>query len=150
MVDQEHVDDKIEKPQDKPEPAPPDLGTGLKGDGPADGFGVGSGNGNGNQIGGTGGGGGKWGWYASQVQSRISDALKHNPRTRSASMRVQVRVWPDSTGRITRVQLSDSTGDAAVDEALKNEVLTGLQLQEPPPTGMPMPIVLRLTAKRPN
>ena len=28
---------------------------------------------------------------------------------------------------------------------IKGEVLTGLQLQEPPPAGMPLPIVMRLT-----
>jgi periplasmic protein TonB len=37
-----------------------------------------------------------------------------------------------------------------MDEAIKTEVLTGLQLQQPPPPDMPMPMLLRLTARRPN
>ena len=44
----------------------------------------------------------RWTAYAGQVQSRISDALRNNARTRKASARITVRVWVDSTGRITR------------------------------------------------
>src|SRR5690606_26438677 len=96
-------------------------------------------------------GGSQYGWYAGQVQSRIADAMRKNRRTRNASIRgMQVRVWPDSTGRIAKVQLTGSAGDPATDAALESEVLQGLQLQEPPPAGMRMPIVLRLNARRPN
>ena len=34
--------------------------------------------------------------------------------------------------------------------AIKDEVLAGLQLREPPPEDMPVPIVMRLNARRPN
>lgn len=78
------------------------------------------------------------------------EALGKNRRTRSASLSVKVRIWADATGRITRASLSGSTGDPATDKAIENEILTGLQLQEPPPDDMPMPIVMRITAKRPN
>jgi len=105
-----------------------------------------SGGGNGD----GGGGGTRWGWYAGQVQARVKDALQKNPHTRSAAFRVEVRIWPDTTGRVTRVQLVGSTGHSAVDAAIKEEVLTGLQFQEPPPADMPLPIVMRLTARRPN
>ncbi len=138
---------KEDQPKDEPPKDEPPLGTGIKGDGP-DNFGLGSGTGNG-RIGG-GGDGSKWGWYASQVQSRIQQALQQNRKTRSASMTVNVRVWPDATGRISRAQLAGSTGDIALDAALRDEVLTGLQLQEPPPAGMPAPITLRVAARRPH
>jgi TonB family protein len=92
----------------------------------------------------------KWGWYASQVQARISEELRKNPRTRKADGRFEVRIWPDpTTGRITRAKLGSSTGDAALDQAII-ETLQGTQLQQPPPEGMPLPIVLRVTARRPN
>jgi TonB family protein len=144
---------KIEEPmikEDQPKEAPPKdeppLGTGIKGPG-GDNFGLGSGSGNG-RIG--GGDGSKWGWYASQVQSRIQQALQQNRKTRTASMSVNVRVWADPNGRISRAQLAGSTGDPSLDNALRDEVLTGLQLPEPPPAGMPAPITLRVTAKRPH
>jgi hypothetical protein len=56
----------------------------------------------------------------------------------------------DNTGRITKVGLSKSTGDPAVDAAIKNEALADISLSEPPPAGMPMPIVMHFSAKRPN
>lgn len=147
---------RMEQPmikEDQPKAAPPKdeppLGTGIKGSGPGDAFGLGSQSGNG-RIGGTEGSGSKWGWYASQVQSRIQQAMQQNHKTRSASLSVNVRVWPDSGGRITRAQLASSTGDSTLDSAIRDEILTGLQLQEPPPPGMPTPITLRVAARRPR
>ena len=151
MVEQAPVaaeEKKTEAPK-APDPAPAPLGTGLKGDGPGlSGLG-GSGNGGGVFGGGGGGGGGsKWGFFASQVQSRVAQALKANKTTKSASLKVKVRIWADSTGRVSRAKLDDTTGDRNLDSAL-NEVLNGLQLSGPPPQGMPMPIVMRVTALRP-
>lgn len=92
----------------------------------------------------------KWGFYANQVQSSITSALKRNPKTRKASMQIDVKIWADSAGRITRVTLGSSTGDPALDAIIRDQVLTGLQLSQPPPEGMPMPINLRVKAQRPN
>ena len=151
MVEQMPVDANEEKPDDTA-PAPvADLGTSITGPGGSDAFGL-SGNRGGGGLG-TGGSrssGSRWGWYAAQVQTTIGDALRKNSRTREASFRIEVRVWPDLTGRIARAQVVGTTGEAAVDAAIKAEVLTGLQLKEPPPADMPLPIVMRLTARRPN
>ena len=65
-------------------------------------------------------------------------------------MTLQVRVWPDANGRITRAQLVGSSGNSAVDQAIKNQVLSGLQLPQAPPADMPTPIVLRITARKPG
>jgi len=152
--EQAQAEKPADKPVDKPKPLekPPEgLGTNIKGNGPGM-AGLGS-SGNG-MIGGTGsgpgGGGSRWGWYAGQVQNRIADALRRNGHTSSAVLNIQVRVWPDASGHIGRAQLVGSTGDKGLDDAIKNEVLTGLQLQEPPPPDMPMPIILRINARRPN
>lgn len=145
QAEEKPVDEKPEPP--KPEEPPP-LGTNIKGNGNPDGFGL-SGNGNGGGLGGGGKGGTRFGWYAGQVQGKIAEALRNNRKTKSASMNIKIRVWPDSSGRITRVTLEGSTGDPKVDAAIKNEILNGLQLQ-PPPQDMPLPIVMRVNAKRPN
>ena len=92
----------------------------------------------------------KWSAYATTAQTRIMDELRRNPKTRKAALRVDVRIWPDSTGRIARANLASSTGDASLDAAIRDEVLSGLQLPQPPPEGMPTPIVMRVTARRPN
>ena len=144
---------KMEQPmikEEQPKEAPPrneSLGTGIKGDGP-DSFGLSDKPGNGS-IGGDRGKGTKWSWYASHVQSRVQQALQRNRKTRSANMSVSVRVWPDANGRINRAQLANSTGDLGLDAAIRDEVLTGLQLNQPPPADMPAPITLRLAARRP-
>ena len=140
--------DEAPKSHDK---APGPLGLNAKGEGAGDAFGlVGKPGGNGLLGDGDGGGGTRWGWYASEVQATIEEALRNNPHTRDASLRVQIKIWPDKNGRIARVDMDGSTGDPTLDSAIKNEVLNGLQLQEPPPADMPLPIVLRLTAQRPN
>lgn len=151
MVDQEPVAEDEPPPEDAPPEAPPseDLGTGITGGNGPD-MGLSGGGGGGNRIGGSGrrGGGSKFGWYAAKVQSSIAEALRKNPSTRNATMSLQVRVWPDSNGRITRAQLVGTSGNSAVDQAIKNQVLTGLQLPQAPPADMPTPIVLRLTARK--
>lgn len=151
MIEQAPVEDEP-KPEPKPVDEAPALSTGIKGDGPSNGFSLGTRDGGRGGTGlGGGRGGGKWDGYARQVQLRIADALRKNRKTRSAQVsNLQFRIWPDSTGRITRAKLAKSTGDPALDAAIENEVLTGLQLQEPPPQGMPSPIVLRWSARRPN
>lgn len=155
MIEQTPVAEEEPKPE-PPQPAddpPPDLGTNIQGNGPADGFGLsgnrGTGGGTGKGLGGSGTkSSSRWGWYAAKVQSSIGDALRRNPRTREAIINSKVRVWPDSTGRITRAKLETSTGDAAMDASII-QTLTGIQLSEAPPADLPSPILLRLAARRP-
>lgn len=140
-------------PDAPPEPAADDtaMGSNIQGDGPPDGFGL-VGKGGGGMIGGQGPGGGgqgtKFGWYAGQVQSRVAQALRAHRKTRSAVMDLKVKVWADASGRISRATLAGSTGDGELDRAIAQEILTGLQLSEPPPNDMPMPIVMKISARR--
>jgi len=150
MVEQAPVETP-DKPKEAPvkNDEPPALGTNLKGPGPGmSGLG-GTGNG-----GGTGTGGGRNGnaisHFAGVVQRNIQKAIENNRKTRKASMQVTVKIWPDETGRITRAVVSGTSGDRDVDLALQNEVLTGLRLEEPPPKGLPRPVVMRLSATRPK
>ena len=150
MIQQEPVADDEPPPDNSPPTVAPteDLTTGIAGNGPD--MGIGRGNGRNGQIGGAKrrGGGSKFGWYAAKVQTSIAEALRRNPATKSGSMSLQVRIWPDSNGRITRAQLVGTTGNATTDQAIKDQVLTGLQLPEAPPADMPTPIVLRITARK--
>ncbi len=151
MVEQTPVDANEQKPDESPSSPTPDLGTSITGSGGADAFGLGSNRASdGAGVGGKRGSGSRFGWYAAQVQATVSDSLRNHPKTRLASFQIEVRLWPDLTGRITRAKLVGSTGNASMDEAIKTEVLAGLQLREPPPADLPLPIVLRLNARRPN
>ncbi len=154
MAEQEFKEDKpLEKPKDEPvkdaknnEPPGP-LSLDAKATGPGDLFNLGGKLG-GNPYGG-GGGGSRFGWYASIVQSQIEAALRGNARTRNSVMQIRVRLWADGSGRISRVELSSSTGDAELDAIIRNQVLGSLMLREPPPKDMPMPMITRVTARRP-
>ncbi|MDB6151939.1 MAG: hypothetical protein JWL90_392 [Chthoniobacteraceae bacterium] len=145
----------VEKPEDKPE-APkadeaPALGTGIKGNGPADGFGLGgSGGGGGGRFGSGSSRGSKYGAYAYKVQNRISNVMRANSKTRNASFQGEVRIWADAGGQITRAQFIGDASDSSVSNAIKNEVLVGQRLDEPPPPEMKMPIVMRVNAQRPK
>lgn len=157
MIMQDPVNAMEFKSDETPSVAPaadetPGVGTSIQGDGPADAFGLRGRNSFGNFVGsakteqrttGT-----RWGWYAGQVQQAISRALQDHKSTRTADFRVEAKIWADQAGRITRARLDGSTGNVALDKAIADDVLTGLVLQESPPDGMPMPIVLRLTARR--
>ncbi len=154
MVEQEIKQDKpIEKPKDEPikdaknDQPPGPLSLDAKPQGPGDLFQLG-GHPGGSPYG--GGGGSRWGWYASIVQSQVEAALRANDKTRNAVMAVEIRLWADSAGRVNRVQLSPSTGDPALDAIMRDDVLGGLVLREPPPKDMPMPMVLRVTERRPG
>lgn len=148
---EEKMEEETAPVEEAPPEAPSDPAPSITSNGPAgnDKFGLskgngGSGNGTVRKLGGTGS---KYGYYAGQVQNSVSAAVRRNSKTKSANMSVIAKIWADETGRVTRAVLSGSSGDPAIDAALKNEVLTGLQLQSPPPAGMKMPINLRLTAR---
>jgi periplasmic protein TonB len=147
---------KQDKPVPKDEPVkdakndepPGPLSLDAKAVGPGDLFNLG-GKPGGNPYGG-GGGGSRWGWYASIVQAQIEAALRANNRTRNATMQVEIRLWADATGHVNRIQLVSSTGDAELDATIRDNVLGGLTLREPPPKDMPMPMITRVTARRPS
>ncbi|HLH10692.1 MAG TPA: TonB C-terminal domain-containing protein [Methylovirgula sp.] len=144
-------DDKpLDKPKDadKDEPPPGPLALDAKAEGPGDVFGLGGKLGGRGLLGG-GGGGSRWGWYATIVDNEIEAALRENPDTRQAVMEVQVRIWADAHGRIGRVVLGSSTGDAKLDAALR-AVLPTITLSQPPPNDMPMPIVVHITERKPS
>jgi outer membrane biosynthesis protein TonB len=135
-------------PKDAKDDQPPGpLSLDAKAEGPGDLFQLG-GHPGGSPFG--GGGGTRWGWYASIVQSQVESALRNSDKTRNAVLSVQIRLWADDSGRVIRVQITPSTGDAALDEAVRNEVLGGLVLRQPPPKDMPMPMVLSVSERRPS
>jgi len=140
--------------QGAPSPAGP-LALAEEGQGPGDGFNL-AGNPGGRGLLGSGdgsadvggGGGNPFGWYYAELASEIEDAFRKQRQLSTASARVDLRVWVDAGGRITRIQLLRSTGDPQLDEAIQSVV--GLRLRERPPRDIPMPMIARLTARRPQ
>ena len=147
-------------PPDEPRPAAPPAGPlalAAEGEGPGDAFnlagnpggrGLLSGGGLGDGTAAGGGGGNPFGWYYAQVADELTEAFRNNKRVSTASTRVELKLWADPSGRVSKVQLVRSTGDPAIDDAIQSVV--GLRLKQPPPPGSPMPMILRLTARRPQ
>ncbi len=151
MEEQTQVTEQDMKPAEQPPQDPtPSLGTGLTGNGPGDAFGLG-GRDKGYYAGSGGGGGGRsrFGGYFSEVVRAVTDALGKDPATRNANFDVRVKVWSDLNGRVTKVKLISSTGDPALDKAVRTGSLLGCQLPDLP-TGLRMPLELRLNLRRPN
>ena len=90
-----------------------------------------------------------WAPYAGTAATRIADAMRRHSKLKHSNLSIKAKVWIDSTGRITRAT-TESTGDGALDAALRDEVLAGMQLSGPPPQGMKMPLNLKLNARRPG
>jgi hypothetical protein len=140
----------LEKPKDEPKNPDKPPGPPVAASGPPSDFGLGGpGGGGGGGVG--GGGGSEYGPYAAEVVATVKARLEANDKTNKANFHgLKTRIWADKSGRIIKATVSGSTGDSTVDDALKNEVLVGLQLPEPPPDGMPMPIVMLINEQRPN
>jgi periplasmic protein TonB len=144
MIEQTPMDKPEEKPDDAPKD-PPAITTNVTGTG-SDAFGLSAGGGRGGS-GGGGGGGSRFGWYAGQVQRAVQEALSRNRVLAQAEFSNRLKIWADATGRVIRIKMELSTGNAAVDQAI-NDALEGLQLKEAPPGDMPMPILMRIVARR--
>ena len=98
------------------------------------------------ELGSGDGAGSRYGWYYAKLASQIEDAYRRSKRISTASARVEIRVWADRSGRISRVELVRSTGDPELDDAIRSVV--GLRLRDPPPPDIPMPMLARFTARR--
>jgi protein TonB len=140
---------KVATPKSAAPVAPP-LGTSIHSNAAPDSFNLSGNTGGDSLLGGGGGegGSGAWSYYASLLQSQLNQALHANKTTTNASFQVTARVWVDNTGVVTRVVVAPS-GNDVVDAAIRNEVLAGMKFSQPPPAGMPMPIVMSLTGQQP-
>jgi outer membrane biosynthesis protein TonB len=148
-------------PQGAPAAGP--LALAAEGDGPGDAFnlagkpggrgllsggGLGEGTGDGELGGGGGGAGARYGWYYGKIRNDIERALRSSKKLARASTRVEIRIAADASGHLSRVELLRSTGDPEQDEAIRS--LLGLRVSQVPPGDVPMPFILRFTARRPQ
>jgi protein TonB len=147
---------KLEQPApETPQPAdapPPgaDLGVDADGTGDGDGFGLVGKKGAGDLIGG-GGGGSPWGRYDALLNEALSaafqQALARDKALKGKNYKVIVKVWIDSSGKVTRAALVDSTGDERADEVLRDALSSMRALRDAPPTDMPQPVKVRVTSR---
>lgn len=146
-------EEKVDVPEPKPEPAPTpsdapppgdQLGVDAAGAGAGDGFGL---------VGRPGGrdllatGGSVFAWYGGVVKNEILDKLQDDPRIRSGSYSVGVRIWVKHDGAIERANLIGSSGDKERDRAIERVLAQMTRLSQPPPANMPQPINLKIVSR---
>ncbi len=145
--------EEVKIPEDKPEPEPQQadqpppgeqLGVDAQGTGTGDSFGL-VGKPGGRDVT-TIGGGDKFAWYAGVLRSQIQKVLSRNDRLRGAEFRVIVRVWVEADGRVNRVELMESTGDADKDKKIQLALAEIPPLRDVPPMDLPQPIRFRLSS----
>lgn len=135
----------LEQPvTDTPPPPTPDAQpttgdsalTAREGAGPSN-YGLAVGDGGGTRIGGRPGGGGDgFAAYANVALADIRRAAQSDAALSRGRYTVRLIVAVNAEGRITSVRLIDGSGDARRDAAIERR-LTGLQLSQRPPQGLP-------------
>jgi protein TonB len=156
------VQEKIEEPEPAPEPEPTpeeaepepageELGLDADGAAGSDGFGLAARKGGQSILGGNGGGGNAVIWYGGQIKRHVEDSLQSllaNTPAGHASYSVLVNVWVSADGHISRSELVNGSGDAGVDQALR-DALPRLRASvgKPPPANMPQPLKIRLLSR---
>ncbi|SNT29620.1 TonB-dependent receptor [Sphingopyxis indica] len=133
----------IEQPMDTP--PPPDASndpvqgdnalTAREGAGPSN-YGLQSGDGSGTRIGGRPGGGDAFAAYANVALNGIRAAAQGDRELSRGRYSVQLAVTVGPDGRITNVRVIGGGDDRR--NARLREVLTGLQLSQRPPAGLPV------------
>ncbi|MEC5319243.1 energy transducer TonB [Brenneria populi subsp. brevivirga] len=146
------------KPAEQPEPeeAPKpmdDMAKAMEMDADAqaggDSFNIGAGQSGGmSGSGGTGGvGNATYGQYLSYMFQQI---LRQDDSTRLLSYRLQLNVWFNEAGRVTRVELARSSGVGAVDEAVIAALRRAPGMAQKPPKSLTLPVRISLQSRRPG
>ncbi|WP_035824122.1 energy transducer TonB, partial [Cupriavidus sp. SK-4] len=140
-----------EAPQDDSPPSPSqDLGDPVTIDGAAeagtDAFGIRAGGGGGM----TGGGGGLGSRsYSAYVSSALQQAFVRDQRTRQLAFDdIRIELWLDAEGRVTRVELAGSSGNAATDQAVL-AMVRDFRADERPPASLRFPMRMSIKGRRP-
>jgi outer membrane biosynthesis protein TonB len=143
-----------EVPQPKPEETPPAevlKMEGAAGDGPSP-FAAGavSNEYKGGDVGTKIGGGPskyQFAWYTDLIKNKIEGAMAKDKVLANGAYKVVVKIWVASNGRIERYELVGSSGDPERDVLLKKALDSMPPLSDPPPSDMPQPVKLRVTAR---
>ncbi|MGI9210866.1 MAG: TonB family protein [Methylococcaceae bacterium] len=151
--------EKIEEPKPEPEPEPapeasdepPGEQLGVDGAGTAgsDGFGLAARQGGRSLLGGARGSAVLW--YGGQVKQRLDEVLYpllEDTQARQNPYRVELAVWVEPDGRVSRVELVQGSGMETVDQAIRNALpRVHIQLSRTPPEQTPQPIRIRLDSR---
>jgi len=147
LVEKQKIDPPIDKPEaPKPMDAPPPgpLALDAKGGAGNDGFGLGGKPGGADY---TGGGGTRFGHYSILVSEQIKRRLKEDEKLANGKYRVSLQILFTSSGGIAKVDILHGTGDADLDQRIRQDITGMPNMPEAPPGDMPA-MNLRITGSR--
>lgn len=133
-----------DQPQDQGPPPGEQLGLDAEGGAGGDGFGLAARKG-GRDIT-TLGGGNRTAWFSKLISRRLEDELKRAKALQGKEYQIIAQLWFDANGGVARVRFDRGTGDGALDEALRREILE-VNLREPLPEDIPQPVKLRVVSR---
>ncbi len=110
-----------------------------------DAFGVGAGSGGGEV--GSGGGFGD-ATYSRYMGSALQQAIQNDERVNRLVFSADVAIWVNESGRITRAEILQSSGDAKVDQDLVATLEAMPALDEPPPSTLEFPQRITVRGRR--
>jgi protein TonB len=130
-------------PSDQPPPGEL-LGLDATGVAGADGFGLVARKGGRDLL---GSGGDRFAWYAGSLKEDLLSFLADHPDIRSRAYAINVSLWLDGKGGVTKVSLAGSTGDRDLDRELETLLGSMESVAEAPPADLPQPVQIRIVSR---
>ncbi|RKP52491.1 energy transducer TonB family protein [Trinickia fusca] len=143
------------KPSEAPKPSdnqPKQMTMNAPAQAGADSFNIGAGDGSG-MVG--SGGGGTFGnaTYSTYMVYVLQRAIEQDPGVQQvggARFAGSLNLWMEPSGRITRVAIVQSTGDAKIDAAVVAAIQALGKVDEPPPPATTYPALVKLQGRKPG
>lgn len=93
-------------------------------------------------------GGVKFRWYAGLVKSQIERAIERDKKLTQGQYKIVVSVWLKPNGQFERLSVEQSDSTPEIEQGIREALNDLPAMQESPPENMPMPIRMRITAKK--
>lgn len=93
-------------------------------------------------------GGVKFRWYAGLVKSQIEHAIERDKKLTQGQYKIVVSVWLKPNGQFERLSVEQSDSTPEIEQGIREALNDLPAMQETPPDNMPMPIRLRISAKK--
>lgn len=93
-------------------------------------------------------GGIKFRWYAGLVKSQIERAIERDKKLTQGQYKIVVSVWLKPNGQFEKLSVDQSDTTPEIEQGIREALNDLPAMQESPPESMPMPIRMRITAKK--
>ncbi|HSH86062.1 MAG: TonB C-terminal domain-containing protein [Methylophilus sp.] len=93
-------------------------------------------------------GGVKYRWYAGLVKSQIERAIERDKKLTQGQYKIVVSVWLKPNGQFERLSVEQSDTTPEIEQGIREALNDLPAMQESPPENMPMPIRMRISAKK--